>query len=272
VILVALFTAGTISVLGTRPGGDAASERPADSVTQWRSRAGFAPLSDAAAAAHVQPEPENRAANRAANSYLPSERELRRFRQTLDDNGRRVGSDPYNAHVTGHFAGTTDEIIQWAAWKWGIPEDWLRAQFFAESHWYQSSRGDRAFVGVRSVRGYPARSRERARSGDYTGYVWLSLGISQVKWLADGSSHAGTEPLRWKSTAFAADYAASTVRFYYDDPRGLRSAWDDASYAPGDPWLSIGGWYRPYPWGNDRQRAYVADIQRLLAGRAWSVR
>src|SRR5207248_16357 len=29
--------------------------------------------------------------------------------------------------VTGNFTGTTDEIIQWAAAKWGLPDDIIRA-------------------------------------------------------------------------------------------------------------------------------------------------
>ena len=29
--------------------------------------------------------------------------------------------------MTGNFVGSTDEIIQWAAWKWGVDEDVIRA-------------------------------------------------------------------------------------------------------------------------------------------------
>ena len=44
--------------------------------------------------------------------------------------------------VDGDFAGTTDEIIQWAACKWGIDEDIVRAQVIKESYWYMSAIGD----------------------------------------------------------------------------------------------------------------------------------
>jgi hypothetical protein len=113
--------------------------------------------------------------------------------------------------------------------------------------------------------------RQRRRSGEYTGYVWLSFGISQVMWKPDGSAHAGTEPLRWKSTAFAADYQAATVRYYHDDPRRRRSAWDDATYRRSRPWLSIGGWFEPFPWRNRAQRHYVEQVRRLLDERPWAV-
>ncbi len=46
------------------------------------------------------------------------------------------------SRVDGDFAGTTDEIIQWAACKWGIDEDIARAQVIKESYWYQSANGD----------------------------------------------------------------------------------------------------------------------------------
>ena len=44
--------------------------------------------------------------------------------------------------VDGDFAGTTDEIIQWAACKWGIDEDIARAQIIKESYWRMSAVGD----------------------------------------------------------------------------------------------------------------------------------
>ena len=39
--------------------------------------------------------------------------------------------------VDGQFTGTTDEIFQWGACKWGLPDDLLRALAVRESTWYQ---------------------------------------------------------------------------------------------------------------------------------------
>ncbi len=36
-----------------------------------------------------------------------------------------------------HQIGTTDEIIQWAACKWGLPDNFLRAEAYTESTWFQ---------------------------------------------------------------------------------------------------------------------------------------
>jgi hypothetical protein len=39
--------------------------------------------------------------------------------------------------VSGAFTGKTDEIFQWGACKWGLPDDLLRAIAVRESTWYQ---------------------------------------------------------------------------------------------------------------------------------------
>ena len=39
--------------------------------------------------------------------------------------------------VDGRFTGTTDEILQWAACKWGLPDNVFRADAVEESTWFQ---------------------------------------------------------------------------------------------------------------------------------------
>ena len=39
--------------------------------------------------------------------------------------------------VDGQFTGTTDEIFQWAACKWGLPDNLIRADAVEESTWFQ---------------------------------------------------------------------------------------------------------------------------------------
>jgi hypothetical protein len=268
VALLVLYSAGTSPRVKSSARCTSPSCHP---ITQWRKRAGFHPLSDSDAAAHVRPATETRPANASANADVPSDRQLRAFYASKDESGTPITQhNPYLARVTGRFAGTTDEIVQWAAWKWGIPEDWLRAQYVNESDWRQSALGDRTYVGPRNATRYPPRSREKNSRGDDTGYVWQSMGITQVKWRSDGTLSPGTEPLRWESTPFNVDYEAATVRFFYDDPQRRRSAWGDSSYKPGNAWLSIAGWFRPYPWDNPAQRAYANEVRGILAGRTWA--
>ena len=57
--------------------------------------------------------------------------------------GRQKNLTPPDfSRVTGDFTGTTDEILQWAACKWGIDEDMVRAQIAKESWWHQEAKGD----------------------------------------------------------------------------------------------------------------------------------
>jgi hypothetical protein len=237
-------------------------------LTAWvpASGGGYTPLSDAQAAADVTSAPENRPANTPEDEEMPSAAALQAFYGTRNNNGQTVvQANPYDAYVTGHYTGTTDEIIQWAAWKWGIPADWLRAEYVQESRWNMSQLGDEATVSPTEYQEYPAAARIAG-----TDEVYQSMGISQIKWTPDGSVGAGTEPLRWQSTAFNVDYQAAQIRFYYDNPDGLRSAWGDSTYAPGNAWDSLGGWYSPYPWLNAGQLAYVAEVQAHLAARTWA--
>jgi hypothetical protein len=259
-------------------GGDPSSTPPAPTsgsggdppapLTSWvPATAGrFVPLSDGAAAADVTPTPENRPDNSAGNAYMPTPSQLHAFYATINNNGQTVvAANPYDQYVTGHYTGTTDEIIQWAAWKWGIPADWLRAEYVAESHWNMSQLGDPTTVTPAVYSEYPPQARVAG-----TDEVYQSMGITQIKWDPDGSVGAGTEPLRWESTAFNVDYQAATLRFYFDDPDGLRSAWGDSSYTAGNAWASLGGWFEPYPWLNSGQLNYIATVQAILAARTWA--
>ncbi len=226
-------------------------------ITTWRAT-GSLPLDDATAAARVRPTPENRPANAAANAYRPSAAELQFFRYGEKDGYGRTAVD-YNrlaAYVTGNFSGTTDEILQWAAHKWGIPEDVVRAVAVNESWWRMSQLGDRRTVNNPSL--YPEFSRIAGTSD-----VYESLGITQIKWQPN-RLHPGTEPLRWKSTAFNVDYWGSQIRYYYD---GLCD-WCGSGYSAGQTWASIGAWFNPSPWNTST--TYVDHVKGHIANRTWA--
>jgi hypothetical protein len=80
--------------------------------------------SDASCASRIKPAAETRPANSTYNST------------------RGIGSDTTYPRVSGNYSGTTDEILQWAACKWGIDEDIARAQAAVESWWFQRHPGD----------------------------------------------------------------------------------------------------------------------------------
>jgi autotransporter family porin len=195
--------------------------------------AGGPVLSDAEAAARVRPSgPEKRPANGTANQTVPTQAELAAF--------RAANSSLYQPHeqlVTGNFRGTTDEIIQWAAWKWGIDEDVFRAQAVQESWWNMSQLGDGG----------------------------VSYGLFQIK----RTVHFGTHPLSVDSTAFNADYTGALFRYYYDGHADwLMDVEHGRSYEIGDQWGAIGAHFAG-AWWTSGAADYVADVKGQLADRTW---
>ncbi len=239
----------------------------------------FKPLSDKAAAALVTREPEIRSGNAkpftlgghrypATNYYEPTTAQLRKFRSARTSLGQPILKyNPYLAYVNGHDGlskPSTDDLIQWAAHKWGIPENWLRAEYVLESQWSSWWRGDETAVSKQQYAKYPLLARIRGSHN-----VYQSLGITQERWDPKGDFGAGTEPLRWRSTSFNIDYQAAMVRFYYDNPANARAAWGDHSYAPCHAWESIGAWFSSYPFNNSGSQQYVNIVKHNLATDAW---
>ena len=199
---------------------------------------GSRPLSDARAAARVarrgwEPRPQNF----AANHRVPTAEELAGFHRAQAALGE-WDVNPYAQQVTGNFTGTTDEIIQWAAHKWGIDEDIVRAVAVMESEWKQE--------------------------GVHADSPHFSYGILQVL-----NEYAGTFPLSRDSTAFNADFYGAHIRFVFD---GLNRWFNDVphgrTYGPGDIWGSVGSWFAG-AWWTPEATAYVDGVKGHLANRIW---
>ncbi len=155
----------------------------------------------------------------------------------------------FRGRVDGNFTGTTDEIIQWAACKWGFDEDVTRARAVQESYWEQSKLGDRSDnAGTCALIGKSAP-------------CWQSYGILQVK----ATVHKGTYPLAEQSTAFNVDYALGWLRACYE---GAFSHWLGDDYAPGDEWGCIGAWYSG-KWYDGGAAGYIGKVKAHLAARVW---
>lgn len=258
-----LYLAATLTSLATAAPQPELQTSVTQPQTVW-APPGTPPESDALAASQVTPVPENRASNVAANDYVPSNSELRAFRSAQGPNGETsVQQNPLDAFVTGRDGlenPSTDDLIQWAAHKWGIPEDWIRALTVYESWWRQDAHGDLALVPSWAYDEFPTQARSTH------GRVFEEMGITQIKWLPNQSINPGTGTLRWRSTAFALDYMGATVRFYYDgDCRGC-----GAGYSAGQPWASIAAWHAPKPWNNPAAGSYIAALKAILATRTWT--
>ncbi len=169
--------------------------------------------------------------------------------------------------ITGNFRGTTDEIIQWAAAKWGLPDEVIRAQAAAESGWYQ---------GLKDASGKPVNQRGYGDFGDCGGSPApsdygtdgpSSFGLMQVKWcsLKDASAW-GYDGWPWTehSTAYAADTYAAVMRGCYEG----WDSWLGNGYHSGDLWGCVGRWYTG-TWHDTKANAYIADVQGTLNDKPW---
>jgi hypothetical protein len=231
---------------------------PGEQLT-WRA-VGSPPLSDAEAAARVAAHPDSGPENAQANDFVPSEAELAAFHEAEKHTGW-----VYSRYVTGRPGisdPSTDDLIQWAAAKWGIPAQLLRALCYGESGWEQAHVTDNRKVSKAWYRLYPPQARI---AGSNEEEVYESMGITSLKWEPEGSQPPGTEPLRWKSTAFNLDFLGSQLRYYYD---GL-ATWVGKGYRAGQAWDSVGAWFEPTPWGGSEQRWYIKYLKRIERERPW---
>jgi hypothetical protein len=240
----------------------------------------YTPLNSSSAAALVTHQPETRPFNAkpysingtnypAVNYYVPNANELNTYQNSKNIYNQTPAQATYYGQFVDGLHGltnpSTDDLIQWGAHKWGIPEDWLRAQYVQESYWNHFNLGDRTTQSSAWYSQYPLQAQVPNTLDTYE-----SMGLTQVRWRPDNSDGLGTEPLRWKSTAFNIDFQASQIRFYYDNPNGLRTLWGDASYVPCQQWNSLGGWFEPYPWNNSGQQSYINSVQQHLNNRTWT--
>jgi hypothetical protein len=203
--------------------------------------------SDAACRARVHPATEKRAVNT-------------RFNQTA---GRTTPADPdlaFAQRVAGSFTGTTDEIIQWTACKWGIATDLVRAQVALESWWHQDATGDfTANPGI-CAPGHPIGADGRP------GLCPESIGLMQVRTqyfrayidtaVASSSYNLDVAYAVWRSCFEGTETWLNTVE------RGRQ-------YAAGDAWGCMGRWFSGR-WYTAAANDYIARVQDYLARRIWT--
>ncbi len=228
VVLAALACSATALARPRQP--RASCSAPVSPCSVALPRVGAPALSDAAAARLVrrsrwEPRPDNAAANR----HMPSAADLDYFRAHSEM--------PYKGEVTGAFSGTTDEIIQWAAYKHRLDPNLLRAVAAIESWWHMSTIGD---------------------SGD-------SFGLFQIR-----RPYHCCDFLAANDTAFNADYYGAIIRSYYDGREGWLNtvSGNGAPYRAGDLWGSVGAWFSGR-WHDAGAERYVARVKQYLRERVW---
>jgi autotransporter family porin len=237
------------------PSGSAAATDSAtgSSSTGAGGRFGTLPIgsplpSDADCAARVRPakevRPDNAGFNRTQGHPTPV---------TADPNNPRFG------RVTGAFTGTTDEIIQWVACKWGVDEDVVRAQAAKETYWFQKNLGDFGTDATRCVPGHPIGADGKAD------HCPESIGIMQVRY----PYFQTTIKDAIASTAYNLDLAYALWRSCYEgELQWLNTVERGQDYAAGDLWGCVGSWFAGR-WYTDPAKDYIAAVQDYVKQRIW---
>lgn len=234
---------------------------------------------------------EPRPSNVGPNHTRPQPADVRRSLSSRPRGDGRTYDSRFNtwllARVSGQHTGTTDENIQWAACKWGISDNLLRAMAAAESTWFQGARhADGSCVQKRGcgdmVKRPSAASRqfcdELDRYGhDYAGdygegicpKTFSIIGVmawQDPDWGQMSNNQNGTFPFSRDSTAFALDYAAAHLR-------GCMEGWitwlsNRDGFSRGDVWGCVGVWYGG-DWKIPAARQYTARVKTLMDERFW---
>ena len=211
------------------------------------------PRSDAECAAAIsysswEPRPDNY----TANHTTPTSSQLRAFHAS-DVNG----GAPASAfdQVDGNFTGTTDEIIQWAACKWGFDADLVRAIAIDESYWHESSTGDYT------------HTESNCPPGTWNGSgCYQTYGLLQIKY----PDYSGTWPMERDDTAFSAEYKLAYQRACMDGK--LSNLIGTSGYPSSDSnvmlWGCVGQWYSG-GWYDSGAQKYITRIQTYMSQKVW---
>jgi RNA polymerase sigma factor (sigma-70 family) len=188
---------------------------------------------------------ENKAANATANKTV----------------GHTVpGASAPLTRVDGNFTGTTEQILRWAACKWGVDEDMVKAQAAIESWWHMSNKGDWGTDASRcpadhglGVDGTPGKCPE-------------SFGMIQVRYPYNTQAFPGVE----KSTAMNLDYGYAVWRSCLEGKMTwLNTVERGSQYKAGDAWGCMGVHFSGR-WHTDAAEGYINRVKDYLAQRIWT--
>lgn len=237
-----IYVAGVVSVVLSITGlvvsqgsAIAAAPPPAGGYFQISAPGSTFPT-EAQCAAQVHMSPwEPRSENNTANHTAPTNpAALANFSQWSS-----AWNSTYKPRIDGNFQGTTDEIIQWAACKWGWSDEVIRAEAVVESTWRQSTAGD---------------------SGH-------SFGLLQIKYDFHPAGPAkGAVGSSWpnsqNSTAYAVDQQVAEMRGCYD---GMSTYLGNTT---GDVWGCLQSWFSGSwtPGGG----AYANQVKGYMTSRPWA--
>lgn len=200
---------------------------------------------------------EPRPDNNTANHSVPTAAQIANISPWGPLIGMDAKSDSIRKQITGNFTGTTDEILQWVACKWGIDVNIVRAEAVTESHWHQSTRGDYT------------NDQTLCPPGTWDGQgCYQSYGILQVKY----TFWKNAWPMTRDDTAFSAEFVYGWIRNCYE-------GWADylynqtpspgyPGYHAGDIWGCVGFWFSG-GWYTQGAISYIQTTQNYYNQKPW---
>lgn len=244
-----IVTTTTLPAPTTTTGGTIGSVKPPTGGYFQLLPPGSAFPSDAACAALVhhstwEPRPDNTTANHTVPpvGYLTGQ----------NGDWTAAWNANYRTRIDGNFTGTTDEIIQWAACKWGWSDELVRGEAVDETDWHQNGTGDTSSTAANCWPGYSTPCP-------------TSFGFLQIKWYYNPSHTIAGNSMPWArdSTAFNIDYTLAELRGCYDSMStylgnttgnlaGCVGSWFSGSWDPsgGAYWTRVNGFTQSKPWLN----------------------
>lgn len=214
--------------------------------------------SEAFCASHVarsswEPRPDNQ----AANMRVPTSAQIAALSPWDASIGLDPRADQLRRQVTGNYTGTTDEILQWVACKWGVPADVVRAQAVVESYWHQSQQGDWS------------TTQSDCPPGTWNGSgCYQSYGLLQIKY----KYFASAWPMSRDDTAFSAEYMYGQIRICYEGWTTYLSQRTPLpgypTYHAGDLWGCLGRWYSG-GWYDQGAVNYISKVKAAYDQKVW---
>ena len=246
---------------GAAPTPAPAAADPAGAPARFATLAPGAALpSGAQCAAWVRARPiaENKGANRAANQTAGHHVGTGFFPAADDARANRL----IGPRIDGQFAGTTHEILRWAACKWGFDEDVVAAQAAVESWWQQGNLGDWGTDAAACPPGHGPGADGRP------GQCPQSFGILQDRYPYEQTAWPGIG----SSTAMNADTSIGILRACFEGyERWLNDVERVGTYGPGDVWGCLGRQFSGR-WHTQPSNDYAAKVQGYLSQRIWETR
>ncbi|HVN28697.1 MAG TPA: hypothetical protein VMT64_09445 [Candidatus Binataceae bacterium] len=220
--------------------------------------------SDSACTAKISPSRERRPENAQYNSKaaIPPAWQLQGVHTSPFYGANPVPASDF-ARVDGNYSGTTAMILRWAACKWGVEENIVRAQAVLESHWHQTDRNDWR------------TSKSQCQRGSW--YGWTGTGCYQT-WgiLMIKLYNFNAAPMAINGTAFNADFRMAYQRACMNgDVADLRKDTPVKGY-PRYPQNDtntmvsgcMGQWLTGH-WYDSNAIGYIGRLRAVIANPTW---